>query len=497
MSDTTNIKRIRKVIFTFDNRDEFRYDVNQTIKIVDLKKILETGLQIPRFKLRLYHNNIEFTHLDDSKLEVLFPSLNEIIFKVSFYPLNYSANSEKEIAIKLRLGKFCILHENKYLCHFCFDCNQSFCSICHKNQLHADHETIEKYDYLQEVDFIIEKIFKKVSDDVYSLKFDNQEQVNNLEKRLKGNYFDLMRNLVTRIEERARDLLRVYTDVNINSLKEIEANLKIVKSSCIEALKNQKEELQMQNIIIDESIVISYYNTILQIYNQKKPIYNDIEKYIESLKSFNQINNFLDNCTKELNKVLENILNNNEEFINCEKEIKKNEIKRVDVEEVKTILYKDILNSTGKKPLSNKNYCNESVFNTEYKNGFSKFNNMEEGNNELEQIKKTYFKDNNLKNNLIHMKEISYETTLKNEVDRKRNMETEKKDLNVFNNQKTESFKDKEKIEYREDREKIVCNNISTSFSSSEVLSQLKSKEIKDFYANKNFKVTYSGKGYN
>lgn len=486
------VNRIRKVIFTFDNRDAFRYDVNQSIRIIDLKKILETGLQIPRFKIRLYQNGVEYTNLDDSKIEILFPSLNEITFQVSFHPL-YTEKSEKEIAIKLLLGMFCKQHENKYPCHFCFECNESFCSVCHKNQIHADHETIEKYDYLQDSDLIVERIFKKLTEEVSLLRFDNQEQVQLLEHKIKGNYFDTLRNLLSRIEDRARDLLRMYSDVNIRSLKEIEENLKKVKKSCVGALFNKKEELHMQNIIIDETIVVSYYNTILQIHNQKEPIYNDIQRYMDSLKSFKHVNKFLDNVSKELNRVLESFLNNNEDYKICEKEIKKNEIKPVDEEEVKTTLYKDILNSTSKKPLSHKKFFSDSPFNTASK-GVTKFHHLDEGFNGNIPVSNIDFGSNKKVEAAFISKpqqDFFSNNISKKEIEALKNIQTEKKE-EKFSEPKANNLNENKMI-FNDERERYISNNISTYFSSSQVISNLKPTEPKLSYGRQPFKVYFSG----
>lgn len=487
------VKRIRKVTFTFDNREAFRYDVSQSIKIMDLKRILETGLQIPRFKIRLYHEGVEYTNLDESKIEVLFPNLNEITFQVSFHPLYNTDKSEKEIAIKLRLGFFCKLHENKYPCHFCFECNESFCSICHKNQAHAEHETIEKYDYLQDADLIVERIFKKLMEEVNLLRFDNQEQEQIIDNKIKGSYFDNLRNLLSRIEDRARDLLTMYSDVNKRSLKEIDENLNKVKKSCVDALYDKKEELQMQNIIIDESVVVSYYNTILQIHNQKEPIYNDIQKYLESLKSFKHVNIFLEHVSKELNKVLEGFLHNNEEYRICENEIKKNEIKPLDEEQVKTVLYKDILNSTSKKPLSHGKFFSDSPLKTASK-GVARFHHLDDGSNAVNNIDFGSNKKAEGGFAINAQPDFISNNISKKELEVLKNSAEYGKENVKFNEPKSVNNLNENKMMFNDERDRYVSNNISTSFSSSQVLTNLKPSDAKVTYSHQPFKVSYSGK---
>ena len=343
--------KVRQIIFHFDKKSNFRYDVNQHIRILDLKRMIETALQIPRYKIRLYQNNIEYTQTDDSKLETLFPDLQQIDFDVILGPNMSNEPVEKEIAIKLRLGEFCEQHVYKYPCHFCFDCNKSFCSICNLENTHSDHDTIEKYDYLQDTHVIVNRIFSRVSEDIKSLKFENEENVIKFESYLKDEFFDKLRDLITEIESKIKGILNVYLNLSINSLKQIENNLDTIKSNCSDALNNQKEVLQMQNMLIDDSVIINYYNTILQICNQRLPVENDKVKFKELVGSLSVVKPFAENIFNEIKAYLLEKLNL-DSFAICEQEILKNKIEPVNVEKVKARLLQDILNSTSKKPLS-------------------------------------------------------------------------------------------------------------------------------------------------
>jgi len=340
----------KSIIFKFENRESFRYDVVSSVKIINLKKILETALQIPRFKIRLYNEEIEYTNSEDSEIGKLFPSTNEIIFNVCLNPL-LKSDLNNEIVLRFKLKNFCSKHENKYPCNFCFDCNMSFCSICHKEGFHTSHEIIEKYDFLHEPKMIVERMFQSLTEEILTLSFNNKELEDYVEQRLRGDYFDLIKNLLLKIEERSQKLLRTYEEINFNSLNEIEQNLKKVKESCIEALENKKEELQMQNIIVDDTVVVSYFNTILQVEKQKEQIYNDILTFKESLSSYNKIQNYLESTGNAVRKALEEILNDNQDFQACEKQIKVNQIIPIDCENVKTSLFQNILKSSTKIPL--------------------------------------------------------------------------------------------------------------------------------------------------
>ncbi len=343
--------KVRQVVFHFDKKSDFRYDVNQNIRIIDLKRMIETALQIPRYKIRLYHNNIEYTRTDDSRLETLFPNLQLIEFKVSLSPSTSTDPSEKEIALKLRLGEFCNQHTYKYPCHFCFDCNVSFCSICNLENLHTDHETIEKYDYLQDTHILVNRIFKRVSEDINNLRFENEENVINFESYLKEEFFDKLRNLISEIEGRIKNLINVYLDSSKNSLRQIQNNFDTILDNCAVELDNRKSELEMENMLIDQSVIVNYYNTILQIHSQKKPIENEIFKFFDLVKSFDLIKPIAENLFYEIKDSLLNKLNLDTYRV-CEEDILKNKIYPVNVEKFKAKLRQDILNSTSKKPLS-------------------------------------------------------------------------------------------------------------------------------------------------
>ncbi len=486
-------KRIRRVVFTFDNGDSFRYDVNQNIRIFDLKRIIETALNIPRLKINLCYKGVSYTNLNDSKIEELFPDLNEIIFKVSYNPFFNNGKSEEDIALKLILGYNCRLHENKYPCFFCFDCNESFCSICNKNKIHADHENIEKYDYLQEPDLVIERMFKKLTDEVYSLRFDIQEQVNLIDGKLKRNYFENLRDLLIKIEERSKDLIRIFFEVNSTSLKQIKQNLKTIKDKCRDVLNSKKNELEMQNIIIDDSIIISYYNAILQIYNQKQQIYNDIKKYLNSIKSFDCINDFLDNFSRNINKSLQDILNKNEDYIFFENEIKKYKIKPLNYEDIKTSLSRDIINSTNKKPVSHKKYFSDTSLNSIQI--ITSFDVLDKTEN-YKQFKKLDFSC--YKNH----KNSSFKIMIDQEFI---NNDINKEDYGKLNQIKKDIIENRflEPISCNNDKYKILkdqrysSNNVSTYNSSSiNVFSQLRHLEEKVSNNHQPFKISYCGKYY-
>lgn len=344
-------RKIREVVFSLENKPEvYRYDVCQSIKILDLKRMIETALQISHQRIKLFHNNNDYTQKDDSRLETLFPTLHSINFVLMISNKSeFDASLEKEISLKLRLNAYCENHLYKYPNHFCFDCLKSYCSICNVDNLHLGHETIEKYDYLLDSSVIVSRIFCKISEEIKDLKFENEENVHKFSAYLTQEFFDKLRNLITEIEIKIKNILNVYMDSSKNSLKQIELNLKTLKDNCAEALEHRKSELQLENMLVDENIIINYYNTILQIYAQKQPIELDKGRFSELIGSLSVVKPVAENLFNEIRDYLMQKLSL-DAFAQCEKEILKNKINPINSEKVKKNIREDILGSTGKIP---------------------------------------------------------------------------------------------------------------------------------------------------
>lgn len=347
--------KIRKIIFDVEGKNKYNYDVIQGIKIIDLKRMLDMALQMSRFKMILSSEGKDYTNQNDAKIENLFPMRKEIIFSVSFQEKNITEKKNQyenqEIDIFLPKKKSCPKHENKFLSHFCFDCNTSFCSVCHKNGEHLEHESIEKYDYLLDPEIIVERIFRKITDEINNLKSDKDRKIADVEKRINEIFTDLLRNLIMKLEERAKSLLRFYGEVYDNSQSKLKSNLIRVKEICTEVLIDKKDELGMQKLISDDQVVIAYYNTILQIYNQRKPFNYEITKLFDLEKSFVNVNCFIEKTNCYIENFFNSTMSNNQEFINCQNEIKKNEIKDLSREKIKKNLEMEIIQHKSNAPL--------------------------------------------------------------------------------------------------------------------------------------------------
>jgi hypothetical protein len=112
-------------------------------------------------------------------------------------------------------------------------------------------------------------------------------------------------------------------------------------------------------MLIDENIIINYYNTIMQVHNQRQLFLNDKSKIEELEKCITKIKPLADTVFSELNNFLEGKLNN-EAFSQCVKEIIQNKVSPVHRTSFMNNLVKEIINSTNKKPSATKQMLERS-----------------------------------------------------------------------------------------------------------------------------------------
>ena len=74
-----NLPKIVKAIFIVDKNRRYSFDVNQTLKIHYLKKIIIAAAALGH-NLRLFHEGQEYTDNESDSLLDLFPDLDVIIF---------------------------------------------------------------------------------------------------------------------------------------------------------------------------------------------------------------------------------------------------------------------------------------------------------------------------------------------------------------------------------------------------------------------------------
>jgi hypothetical protein len=140
------LPQIRQTLFIVDPTRQYLFDVNQNITIKKLKRMIIAAADLNKVGLRIFHDGVEYTNNDDDALDELFPDLQKVEFDIRY---SYDQVEDLEEIIDLKLKQYCPEHNGKYPYFYCFTCEKSICSDCLRSGAHNDHETKEKYDYLQ------------------------------------------------------------------------------------------------------------------------------------------------------------------------------------------------------------------------------------------------------------------------------------------------------------------------------------------------------------
>ena len=94
--------RIRQALIIIDKNTTYKFDLNQSITIKGLKKMIGAAANLGKNSLRLYHRGRDYTYQDDASIIDLFPDLELIDFTISML---YDEDDETARSLKLKLGK--------------------------------------------------------------------------------------------------------------------------------------------------------------------------------------------------------------------------------------------------------------------------------------------------------------------------------------------------------------------------------------------------------
>ena len=293
------LPKIVKAIFIVDKDRRYSFDVNQTIKIHYLKKIIIAAANLGH-NLRLFHEGQEYTDYESETLLELFPGLDVIIFDLE---LSYENIEELDDIIKLKLtDKYCPLHFSKYPYFYCHTCKKSICSECYKSGAHKNHDVKEKYDYLQSSQNLVKNIFGNVGD--WGVGQDDEYYLQ-LKDKIKFKYFDSLIKMLKEIESNLALLVDEFVKKNKKNIEKIKKNMIQVRNNVAEGFDDLKDKISIEDMMLDEEIYLTFDSKYKDVIKNKNKILGDIETYnqfkqklkilednIESI--YNEIYSFLD-----------------------------------------------------------------------------------------------------------------------------------------------------------------------------------------------------------
>lgn len=271
---------IRQTIFILNSQLSYQFDVNQTIQIHQLKKMIAAAAHLRKNSFSLYSEGIDYTFNDEDRLMTLFPGQQVVKFNL----LKGEPDDLDQSMVKIRMDQYCPKHELKYLSYYCYTCHKSVCSVCVHDKEHQGHNYREKYDYLQNSKYLVDAAFKK--DMSFNVDPKNSYQVTNdltvLKTNIKNVMFSKLFEMLGKVEERLENLVDKYNSINKTSCNNLQDNTILIKKYCTKGLDELKESIGITDIIIDEDVFLTFDKKYNELYNiQSRRFSTDVNKFKE------------------------------------------------------------------------------------------------------------------------------------------------------------------------------------------------------------------------
>lgn len=333
-----DLPKIRQTLFIVDKNRKYLFDVNQNITIHNLKKMLIAAANLGKVGLRIFHQGVEYTDKDRFCLDELFPELQLVEFTLQ---ISYEDVSELDSLIKIKLKDYCPDHSGKYPYFYCYDCEKSLCSECLKSGLHKGHNYKEKYDYLLNSKYLVEQLFYDLNDIIKDAKEINGESVDNLRAKITVQFFPTLVQMVKAIEEKLVGLIDTFLEKEKGNLENIKANVTLLKDHCAEGLDKLKDEIEIQDLIIDEEVFLTFDKKFKEISKEKAHVQSDVDEFKRFSESFILITNTVEKIYKEIHAFLEKYLNSSV-FTEIQTKIRDQTISLVSKKEIFDRLLSDV-----------------------------------------------------------------------------------------------------------------------------------------------------------
>ena len=270
---------IVKARFIVESTRIYALEFDQNIQMKELKNMIQVAAHLKKNNFRLFCGGDEYTKYHEETFESLFPSQNLVVFTIK----KGEGEIFDEAEILLQINCPCSNHPEKFLLFYCFDCNCSICCDCFINGIHKGHHIQDKCYYLLPTRFLVESMFQtwsrnpyvdyKITNDLTELK----EKVNNI---LFAQLFQMLKD----VQNKYIEVIDYYNEVNMNSVGNIRDSVRFIKVSCIKALDDLKEKINIKDIVNNPQI----FKDFDIVYKNMAKIQN--EKFKQNLEIFDQLN---------------------------------------------------------------------------------------------------------------------------------------------------------------------------------------------------------------
>lgn len=295
-----SLPKIIKTTFYVDpsHGRNYQFDVNQNITMGEVKGMLVVASKVAKIGLRIFHKETEkeYTNHKNETLEELFPKKDSIEFVIKI-DNRYRNQLDYD---QLKLGANCQFHPHKYCFFYCFDCEQSLCSLCIGTGAHKDHAITEKFDYLKPSNEIVDSIFADLDGLVKNVDSMNTSEVEDFKLKLKMDYFPSLVELLKKIELKMQEQIEAFNKHYEINLQTIKHNSSKLKEHCSDGLDELKHQIDIENMLKDEGVFLHFDYKVKELSNQKQRIYDDTDKIEKIIKSFSYAKAKMENMYEEI-----------------------------------------------------------------------------------------------------------------------------------------------------------------------------------------------------
>ena len=298
---------IVKAKFLVGNSRVYTLEFDQNIQMKELKIMIQVAAHLKKNNfLLISEDGQEYSKYHEETFESLFPNKNLVVFRIQ----KGEGEVFDEAELLLQINCPCPNHGDKFTLFYCYDCNCSICCDCFLFGIHKGHHIQDKCYYLLPSKFLVERMFQSWSRNPY-VDYKITTDLSELKNKVNNVLFSQLFQMLKEVQNKCIEVIDEYNNVNLNSVANIRDSVRDIKASCVKALDELKEKLNIKDIVNNPQIFKEFdiaYKNMGRIQNEK------FKKNLEICEQLNQqvsilVNNLIDKVYNLILETLKEALN--------------------------------------------------------------------------------------------------------------------------------------------------------------------------------------------
>ena len=298
---------IVKAKFLVGNSRVYTLEFDQNIQMKELKIMIQVAAHLKKNNfLLISEDGQEYSKYHKETFESLFPNKNLVVFRIQ----KGEGEVFDEAELLLQINCPCPNHGDKFTLFYCYDCNCSICCDCFLFGIHKGHHIQDKCYYLLPSKFLVERMFQSWSRNPY-VDYKITTDLSELKNKVNNVLFSQLFQMLKEVQNKCIEVIDEYNNVNLNSVANIRDSVRDIKASCVKALDELKEKLNIKDIVNNPQIFKEFdiaYKNMGRIQNEK------FKKNLEIFEQLNQqvsilVNNLIDKVYNLILETLKEALN--------------------------------------------------------------------------------------------------------------------------------------------------------------------------------------------